>query len=114
MSEQRMSNEHRCRERAQNAPKLQAAVRLSGSRTCRNGESFHPIPASSSGRWATGGTCNEGESMTTTQPPIKHVVLASADSESYHSLRRRPMSRAERFELGRSLRDQVPRASLGD
>ena len=43
-----------------------------------------------------------------------HVILANADSDSYRSLRRRPMSRAERFELGRSLRDQVPRASLGD
>ncbi len=47
-------------------------------------------------------------------PPVPHVVLASADSESYRSLRRRPMPRAERFKLGRSLRQQVPRSSLGD
>lgn len=43
-----------------------------------------------------------------------HVVLAGADGASYHSLRLRPASRAERFKLGRSLRDQVPRGSLGN
>jgi uncharacterized protein (DUF2252 family) len=43
-----------------------------------------------------------------------HVVLVGADSDLYRSLRRRPISRAERFELGRSLREQVPRGSLGD
>ena len=48
------------------------------------------------------------------QVPIGHVVLANADSDSYRSLRRRPMSRAERFKLGRSLRQQVPRSSMGD
>ncbi len=47
-------------------------------------------------------------------PPVGHVVLASVDSDSYRSLRRRPMPRAERFKLGRSLRQQVPRSSLGD
>ena len=31
---------------------------------------------------------------------------------AYRSLRRRPMSRAERFKLGRSLRKQVPRSAL--
>ena len=46
--------------------------------------------------------------------PVGHVVLASADSDSYRSLRRRPMPRAERLKLGRSLRQQVPRSSLGD
>ena len=48
------------------------------------------------------------------QPPTGHVVLASADGDSYRSLRRRPMSRPERFRLGRSVRQQVPRSALGD
>ncbi len=48
------------------------------------------------------------------QTPTGHVVLASADSESYRSLRRPPMPRAERIRLGRSLRQQVPRSALGD
>ena len=48
------------------------------------------------------------------RPPLGHVVLAGADSADYQSLRRRPTSRAERFELGRSLREQVPFSSLGD
>src|SRR5690349_2907249 len=43
-----------------------------------------------------------------------HVVLATADAESYASLRRRPTPRAERYALGRRLRDRVPRSSLGD
>jgi uncharacterized protein (DUF2252 family) len=41
-------------------------------------------------------------------------VLATADSEVFSSLRRRPTSRAERYALGKSLRQQVPRRSLGD
>jgi uncharacterized protein (DUF2252 family) len=48
------------------------------------------------------------------QRPRGHVVLPGSDGADYHSLRRRPTSRAERFELGRSLRQQVPRSSLGD
>jgi uncharacterized protein (DUF2252 family) len=54
--------------------------------------------------------------MTQTQPPTPagHIVLANADSDSYRSLRREPMPRAERFKLGQSLRQQVPRSSLGD
>jgi uncharacterized protein (DUF2252 family) len=51
--------------------------------------------------------------MPAIRPPAGHVVLASADSDSYRSLRRRPMSRAERFKLGRSLRQQVPRSCMG-
>ena len=43
-----------------------------------------------------------------------HVVLAGADSASYRSLRLRPASRAERFKLGRSLRERVPRGSMGE
>ncbi len=50
--------------------------------------------------------------MPITRGPAGHVVLASSDSDAYRSLRRRPMSRAERFKLGRSLRKQVPRSAL--
>ena len=56
----------------------------------------------------------ERDSTPVAQPPTGHVVLASADSDSYRSLRRRPTSRAERLKLGRSLREQVPRSSLGE
>jgi len=50
--------------------------------------------------------------MPITRTPVGHVVLASADSDAYRSLRRRPMSRAQRFKLGRSLRKRVPRSAL--
>jgi uncharacterized protein (DUF2252 family) len=43
-----------------------------------------------------------------------HVVLASADSEAFTSLRQRSTSRQERYRMGRELRGQVPRRSLGD
>ena len=43
-----------------------------------------------------------------------HVVFPSADGESFSSLRRRSTSRAERTALGRRLRTEVPRTSLGD
>jgi len=43
-----------------------------------------------------------------------HVVLADVEGESYGSLRRRPTSRAERYQLGRALRTKVPRAVLGN
>ena len=43
-----------------------------------------------------------------------HVVLASADSEAFTSLRRRSTSRQDRYRMGRELRNQVPRRSLGD
>lgn len=52
--------------------------------------------------------------MTIPGRPAGHVVLADADSHAFHSLRRRPTSRAERFEIGRRLREKVPRGSLGD
>ena len=42
-----------------------------------------------------------------------HVVLASADSDAFASLRRRPASRRDRYQIGRELRRQVPRSSLG-
>jgi uncharacterized protein (DUF2252 family) len=43
-----------------------------------------------------------------------HVVLASADSEAFTSLRLRPTSRQDRYRIGRELRRRVPRRSLGD
>src|SRR5580658_2312899 len=43
-----------------------------------------------------------------------HVVLASADSEAFTSLRKRSTSRQDRYQTGRELRRQVPRGSLGD
>ncbi len=46
--------------------------------------------------------------------PTGHVVLAQVEGDSFVSLRRRPTSRAERYQLGRTLRSTVPRASLGD
>ena len=57
---------------------------------------------------------DEARGTTEAQPPSGHIVLASADSEGYRSLRRRPVSRAERFNLGRNLRHQVPRSAMGD
>ncbi|WP_375431786.1 DUF2252 domain-containing protein [uncultured Friedmanniella sp.] len=42
-----------------------------------------------------------------------HQVLASADSEVFASLRRRPSSRSDRYALGKELRHTVPRSSLG-
>jgi uncharacterized protein (DUF2252 family) len=41
-----------------------------------------------------------------------HSVLAGADAGAYRSLRVRPVSRAERFALGRKLRDLVPRSAM--
>ncbi|MET0451793.1 MAG: DUF2252 domain-containing protein [Mycobacterium sp.] len=41
-----------------------------------------------------------------------HVVLAEVDGGSYRSLRQRPVTRAERYALGKSLRKRVPRSSL--
>ena len=43
-----------------------------------------------------------------------HVVLASADSEAFTSLRRRSTSRRDRYRMGQELRRRVPRRSLGD
>jgi uncharacterized protein (DUF2252 family) len=43
-----------------------------------------------------------------------HTVLADADGTAYASLRRRPVDRAERYALGKKLRERVPRKSLGD
>ncbi|HTT13212.1 MAG TPA: DUF2252 domain-containing protein [Burkholderiaceae bacterium] len=46
--------------------------------------------------------------------PIRHVVLAGADSQGYHSLRHQSVSRAERLKIGRNLRDKVPRQALAN
>jgi len=43
-----------------------------------------------------------------------HVVLASADSDAFTSLRRRSTLRRDRYRMGEELRRQVPRRSLGD
>src|SRR5689334_22464819 len=47
-------------------------------------------------------------------PGRGHVVLASADSEAFTSLRRRPASRRDRYRIGKKLRGRVPRSSLGE
>jgi uncharacterized protein (DUF2252 family) len=52
--------------------------------------------------------------MTITHPTTAHVVLSGAESDDYRSLRRKSVSRAERIELGRRLRLEVPRKALGD
>ena len=44
----------------------------------------------------------------------EHSVFAGADGLGYRSLRVRPVSRTERFAMGRNLRDTVPRGSMGD
>ena len=46
--------------------------------------------------------------------PTRHTVLAEADGGAYHSLRQRPVTRAQRYALGKSLRQRVPRRSLAD
>ena len=52
---------------------------------------------------------------TETAGPVRgHVVLASADSEAFTSLRRQATSRLDRYRLGKELRRQVPRRSLGE
>jgi hypothetical protein len=43
-----------------------------------------------------------------------HTVLAEADGSAYQSLRQRPVTRAERYALGESLRKRVPRGSMAD
>ncbi|HEX8487230.1 MAG TPA: DUF2252 domain-containing protein [Propionibacteriaceae bacterium] len=48
-----------------------------------------------------------------TESTARHTVLASADSGSFSSLRRRATSRHERYAMGRALRAEVPRKSLG-
>lgn len=45
---------------------------------------------------------------------VGHTVLAEADGATFASLRRRTSSRAERYQLGKSLRRKVSREALGD
>lgn len=47
-------------------------------------------------------------------PSAGHTVLANADSQAYGSVRRRPISRPERYQLGRDMRDEVPRRTLAE
>ena len=42
----------------------------------------------------------------------EHVVLPSTEGEAFASLRRRAATRRERYDLGRSLRQSVPRSAL--
>ena len=46
--------------------------------------------------------------------PATHTVLATADSEVFTSLRKRPSSRADRYAMGKALRKVVPRKRLSD
>jgi uncharacterized protein (DUF2252 family) len=46
-------------------------------------------------------------------PSAGHVVLGSADGSPYGSLRGRPVPRAQRRSLGKALRSETPRSSLG-
>src|SRR4051794_2312110 len=56
-----------------------------------------------------------GSTSSISPDPIgAHGVLTSADSTAYHSLRRRPMDRADRYRLGCWFRKQTPRSSLGE
>ena len=50
------------------------------------------------------------------RPPARPAptVLANVDSQAYGSLRAPDTPRAERYALGKRLREQVPRTSLGD
>ncbi len=48
------------------------------------------------------------------QPVAGHAVLQGADSSDYASLRRRPVTRKERYRTGRGLRGSVPRSTLGE
>ena len=43
-----------------------------------------------------------------------HVILETADGLSYASLRRRSVPRTDRYAIGQSLREKVPRSALGD
>jgi uncharacterized protein (DUF2252 family) len=48
------------------------------------------------------------------RPARAHTVLADADGTPYSSLRQRPVDRAERYAIGKGLRQRVPRSSLAD
>jgi uncharacterized protein (DUF2252 family) len=44
---------------------------------------------------------------------LGHVVLPAVEASAYTSLSRRPISREERYALGKALRHDVPRSTLG-
>jgi uncharacterized protein (DUF2252 family) len=44
--------------------------------------------------------------------PNRHTVIAGTDTETYRSLLQTPATRAERYALGKALRQKVPRRSL--
>jgi len=46
------------------------------------------------------------------RPLAEHVVLPTVEGTAYASLSRRPVSRDERYRIGRGLRAQVPRSAL--
>jgi uncharacterized protein (DUF2252 family) len=56
---------------------------------------------------------SEARSEIVTVGLSSHTVLASADSDVYASVRKRPSTRAERYAIGKALRRDVPRKSLG-
>ena len=43
-----------------------------------------------------------------------HTVIADIDGAAYASLRQRPVTRAERYAMGKALRKRVPRSALAD
>ncbi len=49
-----------------------------------------------------------------TSPTTGHAVLVTADSAAYASVRQRPVSRAQRYAMGKAMRSDVPRATLGE
>lgn len=73
----------------------------------------HPAPRTKNGAVTTR-PAKAAKADAAAPRPGGHVVLPGADGADYHSLRRRPTSRAERFALGQSLRQRVPRSSMGD
>jgi uncharacterized protein (DUF2252 family) len=52
--------------------------------------------------------------MNRTDAVYRHTVLADADGAAYRSLRQRPVTRAERYAIGKALRKKVPRSSLAE
>ena len=62
------------------------------------------------------GTIDDGGAPVTHPPQSTgtHVVFAAADSKPYASLRSRPVPRGQRRAMGRAMRKEVPRSTLGD
>jgi uncharacterized protein (DUF2252 family) len=66
------------------------------------------VPAADPGSVPAAGSVTSAETTLS-----GHVVLATADSNAFQSLRRTTTSREERFRIGRELRHKVPRQTLG-